>query len=77
MATDAKVNQLRVRIKVFIMVLEPINEGPITVRGATQNNLKNIDVTIPGNRLTVITGVSGSGKSSFFSGGKTNMAGSP
>lgn len=65
MATDAKVNQLRVKIKVFTMVLEPNNEGPITVRGATQNNLKNITVTIPGNRLTVITGVSGSGKSSL------------
>ena len=40
-------------------------EGPITVRGAEQNNLKNIDVTIPDNQLTVITGVSGSGKSSL------------
>ncbi len=40
-------------------------EGPITVRGAEQNNLKDIDVTIPDNRLTVITGVSGSGKSSL------------
>ena len=35
------------------------------VRGAREHNLKNIDVTIPRNRLTVITGLSGSGKSSL------------
>ena len=37
----------------------------ITIRGAAQNNLKNFDVTIPRNDLTVITGLSGSGKSSL------------
>lgn len=37
----------------------------IIIRGARQNNLKNIDVRIPRRQLTVITGVSGSGKSSL------------
>jgi excinuclease ABC subunit A len=37
----------------------------ITVRGARQHNLKNVSVEIPRDRLTVITGLSGSGKSSL------------
>jgi hypothetical protein len=37
----------------------------ISVHGARQHNLKNIDVEIPRNSLTVITGLSGSGKSSL------------
>ncbi|MFO8079014.1 MAG: excinuclease ABC subunit UvrA [Armatimonadota bacterium] len=37
----------------------------IVIRGAQQHNLKHIDVTIPRNRLVVLTGVSGSGKSSL------------
>ncbi len=37
----------------------------IVVRGARVHNLKNIDCTIPHNRLTVVTGLSGSGKSSL------------
>jgi excinuclease ABC subunit A len=37
----------------------------ISVRGARQHNLQNVDLEIPRNRLTVITGLSGSGKSSL------------
>ena len=37
----------------------------IEIRGACQNNLKNLDIDIPLNQMTVITGVSGSGKSSL------------
>jgi excinuclease ABC subunit A len=37
----------------------------IEIRGARQNNLKNLDLDIPLNKMTVITGVSGSGKSSL------------
>lgn len=39
--------------------------GQIIIRGAEENNLKGVDVCIPHNKLTVITGVSGSGKSSL------------
>lgn len=42
-----------------------IEDGRIVVLGARVHNLKNIDVVIPRNRLTVITGMSGSGKSSL------------
>lgn len=37
----------------------------IKIKGARQNNLKNIDVSLPRNKLIIITGVSGSGKSSL------------
>lgn len=40
-------------------------DGNIVIYGAREHNLKNIDLTIPRNSLTVITGLSGSGKSSL------------
>jgi len=39
--------------------------GPIVIRGARTHNLKNIDLELPARRLVVLTGVSGSGKSSL------------
>src|SRR6187551_1675933 len=43
----------------------PKKEQAIQVRGARVHNLKNVSVSLPHNRLTVVTGVSGSGKSSL------------
>ena len=43
----------------------PPDSGTIRIRGARTHNLKNVDANIPRNRLTVITGPSGSGKSSL------------
>ena len=39
--------------------------SPLVVRGARTHNLKNVDVTLPSGKLVIITGVSGSGKSSL------------
>jgi len=44
----------------------PEDDGWLRVTGARANNLRNIDVRIPIGRLTVICGISGSGKSSFM-----------
>ena len=40
-------------------------EKKITIRGARVHNLKNVDVELPRDKLVVITGLSGSGKSSL------------
>ena len=42
--------------------------GSILIRGARENNLKNVSLDIPKRRITVFTGVSGSGKSSLVFG---------
>ena len=46
-------------------VKDSVGEATIEVYGAREHNLKNIDVSIPRNKLVVITGLSGSGKSSL------------
>ena len=56
---------LDVSQKIYIFVGRMKNEGFIEVIGAREHNLKNIDVRIPRGSLTVITGLSGSGKSSL------------
>lgn len=45
--------------------MSEIKEGVIEVFGARVHNLKNVDISIPKNKLVVITGISGSGKSSL------------
>ena len=43
----------------------PVSDDAITIHGARQNNLKNLSLALPLNELIVVTGVSGSGKSSL------------
>jgi excinuclease ABC subunit A len=43
----------------------PLNNDAIIIRGARTHNLKNISCEIPHGKLTVVSGVSGSGKSSL------------
>ncbi len=50
---------------VLAPVAEPTAEDAIFIKGARMHNLKNVDVAIPRNQLVVVTGVSGSGKSSL------------
>ena len=44
---------------------QPVATGAIVIYGARQNNLKDVSLTLPTNELIVVTGVSGSGKSSL------------
>ena len=68
MANSASLTGQYLSGKRYIAVPEKRRKGnghALTVRGAAENNLKNIDVSIPLGTLTCVTGVSGSGKSSL------------
>ncbi|MCK0115459.1 excinuclease ABC subunit UvrA [Isoptericola sp. S6320L] len=54
------------RVSVKDTVREP--DGALEIRGASQNNLRGVDVDVPTGVLTVVTGVAGSGKSSLIHG---------
>ena len=47
------------------MNINSVDGEKIVIRGAREHNLKNIDIDIPRNKLVVVSGLSGSGKSSF------------
>ena len=68
MANPASLTGQYLSGKRYIAVPEARRAGnghSLTIRGAAENNLKDIDVTIPLGTLTCVTGVSGSGKSSL------------
>ncbi len=56
---------MKKKIKNKFFFTEATQEEIVSVYGARENNLKNIDLSFPRNRLVVITGISGSGKSSL------------
>lgn len=60
-----KANHIEINVDNYMKKLAIESGDNISIYNANQNNLKNISVSIPKNEITVITGVSGSGKSSL------------
>lgn len=54
--------------------LEPTDDKWLTIKGASGNNLQNVDLNIPAGLLTCVTGVSGSGKSTLINGTLSKLA---
>lgn len=69
MACQASLTGKYLAKKAAIELHDPRSESKkLTIYGASEHNLKNVDVSIPVNQLVVLTGVSGSGKSTFLFG---------
>jgi excinuclease ABC subunit A len=64
---SSRIRDFRLRGLTFVRVtiVPAVPSPPVRLRGVRQNNLRGIDVDLPYDRLTVVTGVSGSGKSSL------------
>src|SRR3990172_7137411 len=65
MTTQGKRHPLSLRAKRSNLIIQGSPMDKITIKGARVHNLKNIDLEIPREKLVVITGLSGSGKSSL------------
>jgi len=52
-------------VLIYMIKKQENNAGEIVIKGARTHNLKNIDLTVPRNKMVVFTGLSGSGKSSL------------
>ena len=65
MPNETKKTQLAKHAKQTSRVDTPVEPRTIAVRGAREHNLANVDIDLPRDRLVVLTGLSGSGKSSL------------
>jgi len=61
---QSKINKAKKSLLIYTQKHKMAERECILIKGAREHNLKNIDVEIPSNKLVVITGLSGSGKSS-------------
>ena len=68
MACKASITGKYLAMKPIVEPGIPQSNRKLTIRGASEHNLKGVDVSIPIDQLVVLTGVSGSGKSSFLFG---------